>query len=131
MKPVVFSLALLALAACKPDDGSVDMVVAQDDGQIKVTGELRSSNSYFFGPPAIPDTWNFTIAFMAPDGVAIPAGRPILRFDTEELMTKLRDKNNALNATKNTIRMVNSPRKGSEKVERARTNRPAGRRRRV
>jgi HlyD family secretion protein len=64
---------------------------------VSVTGELRSSNSYFFGPPAIPDIWNYTIAYLAPDGAEVVPGRPILRFDTQELMTKLRDKQNQLN----------------------------------
>lgn len=62
-----------------------------------MTGELRSSQSYYFGPPSIPDMWNYTIAFMAPDGDEVEQGTVILRFDGQELMTRMRDKSNALN----------------------------------
>lgn len=62
-----------------------------------MTGELRSSQSYYFGPPSIPDMWNYTIAFMAPDGDEVEHGTVILRFDGQELMTRMRDKSNALN----------------------------------
>jgi HlyD family secretion protein len=64
---------------------------------VKVTGELRSSQSYYFGPPSIPDMWNYTIAFMAPDGEEVKQGTVILRFDGQELTTRMRDKSNALN----------------------------------
>lgn len=90
-------LLLLGLVACKPQGSSEVTDAAQAVQAVKVTGELQSASSHFFGPPAIADMWNYTIAYMAPDGAAISAGRPILRFDTQELMTKLRDKNNALN----------------------------------
>jgi multidrug efflux pump subunit AcrA (membrane-fusion protein) len=64
---------------------------------VSVTGELKSAKSLYFGPPSIKDVWNHTIAFMAPDGAVVRKGRPILRFDPQELTTKLRDKSNALN----------------------------------
>lgn len=89
------SLAIFIIACSR--------TVEEDAGQAKelsgltVTGELRSANSYYFGPPAIPDVWNYTIAYMAPDGQSVEGGRPILRFDTQELVTRLRDKNNQLN----------------------------------
>ena len=96
MRPVI-ALAALALAACGGAGPSGTAGPGDNAAVVKVTGELQSANSYFFGPPAIADMWNYTIAFMAPDGAVISAGRPILRFDAQELMTKLRDKNNALN----------------------------------
>ncbi|MEM1411191.1 MAG: efflux RND transporter periplasmic adaptor subunit [Pseudomonadota bacterium] len=64
---------------------------------VRVTGEIQSAESAYFGPPAIPDVWNYTIAYMAPDGMPVQTGRPVLRFDTQDLMTRLRDKSNALN----------------------------------
>jgi multidrug resistance efflux pump len=88
--------ALAVLSGCGGDIAVESGEQAVRDS-VAVTGELQSSNSYFFGPPAIPDIWNYTIAFMAPDGSFVEAGRPILRFDTQELMTKLRDKRNQLN----------------------------------
>lgn len=69
----------------------------QTQAVVSVTGELQSANPRFFGPPAIADIWNYTIRYMAPDGVEIAAGRPVLGFDTQELKTRQRDKNNELN----------------------------------
>ncbi len=88
--------AFLLLVGC---GGEVAEQQAEQVGDqvVKVTGELQSANSAFFGPPAIPDVWNYTIAFMAPDGEPVEAGLPVLRFDTQDLMTRLRDKGNALN----------------------------------
>jgi multidrug resistance efflux pump len=73
---------------------------------VRVTGELQSADSAFFGPPAVPDIWNYTIAYLAPDGMPVPEGRPVLRFDTQELMTKLRDKKNALNEKQKELERV-------------------------
>lgn len=94
----VLGMALL-LAACggTDDAGSVGVESSGTAAPVRVTGELRSAESSYFGPPAIPDVWNYTIAYMAPDGMPISAGRPVLRFDTQDLMTRLRDKSNELN----------------------------------
>ncbi len=89
--------ATLGLVACTSDTDVATVVSGQGAAVVKVTGELQSANSAFFGPPAIPDVWNYTIAFMAPDGAPVQAGRPVLRFDTQDLMTRLRDKSNELN----------------------------------
>lgn len=87
----------LGLAACGSDQGPSVSTGGESGPVVRVTGELQSADSAFFGPPAVPDIWNYTIAYLAPDGMPVAAGRPVLRFDTQELMTKLRDKQNALN----------------------------------
>lgn len=87
----------ILLAACGADPESIKTETDKSDDIIRVTGELRSANPHYFGPPAISDTWQFTIAFMAPDGALVKAGRPILKFDAQDLMTKMRDKENSLN----------------------------------
>jgi multidrug efflux pump subunit AcrA (membrane-fusion protein) len=86
---------LLAACGAAEDPGAQQEAAAQ--ASVQVTGELQSASSHYFGPPAIEDIWNYTIAFMAPDGEVVEAGKPVLRFDAQELMIKLRDKNNALN----------------------------------
>ncbi len=95
-------IAAAALAVALSGCGAGDSIPGAGNSSasgpsVTVTGELRSAESAFFGPPAIPDVWNYTIAYMAPDGVPIQAGRPVLRFDTQDLMTRLRDKGNELN----------------------------------
>lgn len=99
MKPYSLLPAVLLatlLAGCQSDDAT-ETGAAAGTSAVKVTGELRSSQSYYFGPPSIPDMWNYTIAFMAPDGEEVQQGTVILRFDGQELMTRMRDKSNALN----------------------------------
>ena len=64
---------------------------------MRVTGEIESANSAYFGPPAVPNIWQYTISFMAKEGREVKPGMPILKFDPQELMTQLRDKSNALN----------------------------------
>ena len=67
---------------------------------IRVTGEMESANSAYFGPPVVPNIWQHTISFMVPEGRRVRAGMPILKFDAQEVMTRLRDKSNALNEKK-------------------------------
>lgn len=64
---------------------------------VRVTGEIESANSTFFGPPSLPNVWQYTIAYMAPEGRVVKPGTPILKFDPQELLTQLRDKSNSLN----------------------------------
>ena len=90
-------LLALPLVACNPEQDDVPGGYHAGHDVVKVTGELRSANSRFFGPPSVHKIWKYTIAFMAPDGSPVKAGKPILSFDTQELTIKIRDKNNTLN----------------------------------
>jgi HlyD family secretion protein len=95
-----YGIALLVaaqLAACNPGPAPSPGNSGAGRDIVKVTGELRSANSRFFGPPAVHNIWQYTISFMAPDGSRVQARRPILGFDTQELTIKIRDKNNKLN----------------------------------
>lgn len=85
------------IMACSQDTMETGRAQAETANIVSVTGELQSANPRFFGPPAVPDIWNYTISYMAPDGVEVAAGRPVLGFDTEELKSMQRDKNNELN----------------------------------
>jgi len=97
---VNMSLLLLVgamLAACSPEQGQVALPAKENTDVVRVTGEIESANSAYFGPPAVPNIWQYTIAFMAKEGLEVKAGTPILKFDPQELLTQLRDKSNALN----------------------------------
>ena len=94
---VIYLLALASIVACSPESEQAAVSQATDQNIVRVTGEIESANSAFFGPPVVSDLWQFTISFMAPEGRVVKAGTPILKFDPQELMTKLRDKSNALN----------------------------------
>ena len=94
---IITALLALQLAACNPEQNDVPRGRGSGHDIVKVTGELRSANSRFFGPPSVHKIWQYTIAFMAPDGTPVKGGEPILSFDTQELTIKIRDKNNMLN----------------------------------
>jgi len=90
-------IMLLLLGACSSERNEAGGVAADVGGIVRVTGEIESANSAFFGPPAVPNIWQYTISYMAPEGRKVKAGTAILKFDPQELMTRLRDKRNALN----------------------------------
>ncbi|RMD99863.1 MAG: efflux RND transporter periplasmic adaptor subunit [Deltaproteobacteria bacterium] len=54
--------------------------------KVEASGQLESAHSIFIGCPTIPDTWNFTITALAPEGKWVRAGQPILAFDAKKLL---------------------------------------------
>jgi HlyD family secretion protein len=94
--------ALLALAVClwlvagrAAASGNGDWVeVRRDDLVIgaPVAGTLSSVQAVRIGPPQIQEVWDYKIAFLAPEGVQVRAGEPVLGFDTSELEQRLLDK---------------------------------------
>jgi len=94
---IVILMLFAQLSACGVEQDETPGNITSSSEVIKVTGELRSANSRFFGPPNVSNIWQYTISFMATDGSLVRAGRPILGFDTQELSTKIRDKGNSLN----------------------------------
>jgi len=97
-RATVAGLTMLAvLGACSSESDKAGSSSALPQDIVKVTGEIESAKSAFFGPPAVPHIWQYTISFMAPEGREVEAGTEILRFNPQELETRLRDKNNELN----------------------------------
>jgi len=78
-------------SALSPDDWAE---VRRDDLVIgvPVTGTLTAVQSIAVGPPQINEVWDYKIAFMAPEGVPVRKGQPVLAFDTSELEQTLAEK---------------------------------------
>jgi len=94
---LVGSIVIILISACSSDvDKNITINPVSRD-IVRVTGEIESASSAFFGPPSVPSIGQYTISFMAPEGRVVKAGAPILKFDPQVLMTQLRDKSNALN----------------------------------
>jgi len=95
-------VVLLALAVClwlvagraSASAGGDWVEVRRDDLVIgvPVSGTLASVQSVRIGPPQIEDVWDYKIAFMAPEGMQVRTGQPVLGFDTSELERELLDK---------------------------------------
>jgi len=95
---VLTSVAVLILVGgCSAEHAENSTNTAVTDDIIRVTGEIESANSTFFGPPSVASIGQYTISFMAPEGRLVNAGTAILKFDPQELINQLRDKSNALN----------------------------------
>lgn len=59
---------------------------------VEVTGTLSAVQSVELGPPQVPNVWDVKIAFMAPEGVEVREGQPVLGFDTSDLENTLLEK---------------------------------------
>jgi multidrug efflux pump subunit AcrA (membrane-fusion protein) len=57
-----------------------------------VSGTLSSVQALRIGPPQVEGVWEFKIAFLAPEGMQVRGGEPVLGFDTSELERQLLDK---------------------------------------
>lgn len=63
--------------------------ISQGEDTIKVNGELKALKTDIFSPPRIKNIWQYTIAFMAPDGSIVKPDMPVLMFKTDDIQTKL------------------------------------------
>lgn len=88
---------LMIFTACHQESAPVANQPDEDATIIRVAGEVHSANSRNFSAPTVTKIWQYTIAYMAPDGNRVNKGQEVLRFDTQELETKIRDKRNAMN----------------------------------
>ena len=91
------SIAIILTNGCSSDSDQNITINPMSRDIVRVTGEIESASSAFFGPPSVSSIGQYTISFMAPEGRVVKAGAPILKFDPQVLMTQLRDKSNALN----------------------------------
>lgn len=88
---------MILINGCSSDSDQSIAIHPETRDIVRVTGEIESASSAFFGPPSVPSIGQYTISFMAPEGRVVKAGAPILKFDPQVLVTQLRDKSNALN----------------------------------
>jgi len=58
---------------------------------VDVTGELESASSISMGPPQVPEMWDFKIAMLAPEGLDVKRGQPVLGFDSSDLNRRLQE----------------------------------------
>ncbi len=59
---------------------------------IEAEGELQAASSADLGPPQVRSSWDFKISLMAPEGVEVKEGEPVLGFDTTRLQRQLQEK---------------------------------------
>lgn len=59
---------------------------------VPISGTIEAVDAARLGPPAIPNVWNFKLARLAPEGMQVKAGQPVMAFDTTELERTLLEK---------------------------------------
>jgi multidrug efflux pump subunit AcrA (membrane-fusion protein) len=79
--------ALLLAAGCGTPPGRELCTARRSDLILTVegTGTLRAESSASITPPPILDVWIFKILWMAPEGLAVHQGDPVVAFDTDSL----------------------------------------------
>ena len=92
------AVGVLALASCQVDTtkNARPVDVKQEDMvmDVEVTGSLKAVDAENLSAPGIPDTWEFKIVRMAPEGSQVEAGAEVIAFDPSELEKKLLDQQN-------------------------------------
>ena len=85
------ALAGARIAGLGPSRGIV--VVERRDLPLVVegTGRLAAAVAYQVGPPSVPDTWNYNLTWMIPEGRWVRKGTVVARFDATDVEDQLRD----------------------------------------
>lgn len=106
---VLLTLVILiaGTSACTQEDVALTDDTVSSPGTMRVAGEVHSANSRKLGRPSIPNIWQYTIVYMADDGSQVLAGQEVLRFDTQELQTKILEKSNELNEKEKELQRQN------------------------
>ena len=73
---------------------------------LAANGELQAVETDNYSPPKIRRIWQYTIAFMAPDGSQVNPGQPVLMFKTDQLKERLLDKQGELNIKSSELKNV-------------------------
>jgi multidrug efflux pump subunit AcrA (membrane-fusion protein) len=60
--------------------------------EVDVTGTLKAVRTEQLGPPIVPGMWDFKISMIAPEGIRVRKGQPVVAFDGSELEQRLREK---------------------------------------
>lgn len=87
---------VLALTACSGGADWHRVERARVEYSVEATGQLVSSDTAVLMPPVVKNTWNFTIAFMAPEGSVVAAGMPVLGFDDKQVADQLQQRRGEL-----------------------------------
>lgn len=60
-------------------------------------GEIEAAQNQNVAPPMIPNTWNFNLVMLTPEGSMVQPGMPVAVFDAAELVPNLAEKSAQLN----------------------------------
>lgn len=58
---------------------------------VEAQGRLEAAVAYEIGPPSVPETWNYNLTWMIPEGRRVKEGDIVARFDATAIEEQLRD----------------------------------------
>lgn len=73
------------------------------DFNISGSGQLRAQKSVFIRPPALPHSWNYKIARLAPEGITVEEGDFVVQFDPTDFLKRLRQEQGDLSRVQKEI----------------------------
>jgi len=89
MRMLIVSSLVLILTACGGDRNNATEVAGASKS-IKSSGEIVATRMRSITPPQFENAWNVKIAMLQKDGSRVRPGMVIVRYDTQDLMEKLR-----------------------------------------
>ena len=99
-------LLVLALAGCAGDGNWHRIERARVERSIEATGQLVSADRVVLMPPVVKNTWNFTIAFMAPEGSQVQAGWQWTRVADTAGYSPVQENNASRRVTRQTVSLI-------------------------
>lgn len=99
MRNILLFLVSSFIVACDSETKS-DSSAAEPIGKIEAPGELVSVQDISITPPTVPRTWEFKIEFLAQENSLVSEGDLLVRFDAQNLRTRLIERQSELGAKK-------------------------------
>ncbi len=89
MKQLFIIVSIFTLISCA--DESTEFKSSQSStASIQSSGEIIATRLRSITPPQFENMWNVKIAMLSKDGSRVKPGKPIVKFDTQELQESLR-----------------------------------------
>ncbi|MDJ0839370.1 MAG: efflux RND transporter periplasmic adaptor subunit [Acidobacteriota bacterium] len=111
-QPVVFLLAaggvfwFVSARSVESIGETVEAKRAEFATVVEATGDLRSSKSVNITCPKVPNMWQFTVTYLAPEGTNVKEGTPLVRFDAKKLMDRMAQQRTALSSEKKQLEKI-------------------------
>ncbi|MBK8283571.1 MAG: HlyD family efflux transporter periplasmic adaptor subunit [Ahniella sp.] len=93
LKPGMSVLALPGAAPVKTES----LATEGRGSPLTLQGEIEAAENQSVAPPGIPNTWNFNLTMLVPEGTMVQPGMPVAVFDAAELAPTIAEKTAQLN----------------------------------
>ncbi len=74
--------------------------------ELKIEGEIATRGAISISPPTIPDTWQFQLVSLAPEGALVKKGQPLATLEANTVKTQLESRQAILKEKQSTLTKV-------------------------